>query len=49
MKYIGKKLGAMLVTLLLISFLVFLAFDMIPGDPAQARLGTEDTPIDCLC
>lgn len=44
MKYIGKKLGAMLVTLLLISFLVFLAFDMIPGDPAQARLGTEVTP-----
>lgn len=44
MKYIGKKLGAMLVTLLLISFLVFLAFDIIPGDPAQARLGTEATP-----
>lgn len=44
MKYIGKKLGAMLVTLLLISFLVFLAFNMIPGDPAQARLGTEATP-----
>ncbi|MCI7791563.1 MAG: ABC transporter permease [Lachnospiraceae bacterium] len=44
MKYIGKKLGAMLVTLLLISFLVFLAFNMIPGDPAQARLGTEVTP-----
>ena len=44
MKYVGKKLGAMLVTLLLISFLVFLAFDIIPGDAAMAQLGTEATP-----
>lgn len=44
MRYIGKKLGAMLVTLLLISFLVFLAFAIIPGDAAMARLGTEATP-----
>ena len=34
----------MLVTLLLISFLVFLAFDIIPGDAAMAQLGTEATP-----
>ena len=44
MKYVGKKFGAMLVTLLLISFLVFLAFDIIPGDAAMAQLGTEATP-----
>lgn len=44
MKYVGKKLGAMLVTLLLISFLVFFAFDIIPGDAAMAQLGTEATP-----
>lgn len=44
MKYVGKKLGAMIVTLLLISFLVFLAFDIIPGDAAMAQLGTEATP-----
>ena len=44
MKYVGKKLGAMLVTLLLISFLVFLAFDIIPGDAAMAQLGTDVTP-----
>lgn len=44
MKYVGKKLGAMLVTLLLISFLVFFAFDIIPGDAAMAQLGTDVTP-----
>lgn len=44
MKYVGKKLGAMLITLLLISFLVFFAFDIIPGDAAMAQLGTEATP-----
>lgn len=44
MRYISKKIGTLLVTLLLISFLVFLAFDIIPGDPAMAALGTEATP-----
>lgn len=44
MKYIGKKLVAMLVTLLCISFLVYLAFDLIPGDAALAALGTDATP-----
>ena len=44
MKYAGKKLLSMLVTLLAVSFLVFLAFDLIPGDPALAQLGTNATP-----
>ncbi len=44
MRYVVKKLGAMLVTLLLISFLVFFAFDIIPGDAAMAQLGTDATP-----
>jgi len=44
MKYVGKKFATLLVTLLLISFLVFLAFDLIPGDAAIAQLGTEATP-----
>ncbi len=44
MKYVGKKLLTMLLTLLLVSFLVFLCFTVIPGDPASARLGTEATP-----
>ena len=44
MKYIGKKLAAMIITLLCISFLVYLAFDLIPGDAALAALGTDATP-----
>ncbi len=44
MKYIGKKILTMLLTLLLVSFLVFLCFTVIPGDPAVAKLGTDATP-----
>lgn len=43
MKYVGKKLLTMCITLLLVSFLVFLCFTIIPGDPALAKLGTEAT------
>ncbi|MCD8065908.1 MAG: ABC transporter permease [Oscillospiraceae bacterium] len=39
-----KKLGAVLVTLLVISLLAFLAFQIIPGDPTAKLLGTEYTP-----
>lgn len=44
MKYLIKKLVSMAATLLVVSFLVFLAFAWIPGDPATAKLGTEATP-----
>lgn len=44
MKYVGKKALTMLLTLLLVSFLVFLCFTVIPGDPAVAKLGTEASP-----
>ena len=44
MKYRGKKLSTTLITLLCISFLVYLAFDVIPGDAALAALGTDATP-----
>lgn len=44
MKYFIKKLAGLLVTLLVVSFLVFAAFAVIPGDPATAMLGTEATP-----
>lgn len=44
MKYVGKKMITMCLTLLLVSFLVFLCFTVIPGDPALAKLGTEATP-----
>ena len=43
MKYFMKKLISMAATLLVVSFLVFLAFAVIPGDPATAKLGTEAT------
>lgn len=44
MKYVGKKILTMCLTLLLVSFLVFLCFAVIPGDPALAKLGTEASP-----
>jgi len=34
----------MIVTLIVVSMLVFLAFNLIPGDPALRKLGTEATP-----
>ncbi len=44
MKYFLKKFAAMLLTILIISFLVYLAFDIIPGDAALAALGTDVEP-----
>ncbi len=44
MKYFAKKLAGLVATLLAVSFLVFAAFAVIPGDPATAMLGTEATP-----
>lgn len=44
MKYCVRKFAAMLVTILCISFLVYLAFDIIPGDAALAALGTDAEP-----
>ena len=43
MKYAVKKLGMMLLTMLIVSFLAFLAFQVIPGDPTDIILGTEAT------
>ena len=44
MKYFIKKFTALIVTLLIVSFLAFLAFTIIPGDPTTRILGTEATP-----
>ena len=44
MGYIIKKLGVLIVTLIIISMLAFLAFQIIPGDPAVTALGTQATP-----
>lgn len=44
MKRILKKFFIMIVTLLAVSFLVFLALSIIPGDAATNMLGTQATP-----
>lgn len=43
MKYIIKKIIGLIITLLIVSILAFLAFEVIPGDPARTILGTEAT------
>ncbi|MCR5266887.1 MAG: ABC transporter permease [Lachnospiraceae bacterium] len=44
MKYGIRKVITMIITILLVSFFVFLAFSVIPGDPATQMLGTNATP-----
>lgn len=44
MRYIIKKTGILIVTLILVSLLAFLAFQIIPGDPTTKLLGTDYTP-----
>jgi peptide/nickel transport system permease protein len=44
LKYITKKIGTLIITLLIVSFLSFLAFQIIPGDAALSKLQTEATP-----
>ncbi|MBR3641382.1 MAG: ABC transporter permease [Oscillibacter sp.] len=44
MRYALKKVLAFLLTMLVVSFLTFTAFDLISGDSATAALGTSATP-----
>ncbi|MCR5127550.1 MAG: ABC transporter permease [Lachnospiraceae bacterium] len=44
MKHYGKKLISMLLTVFGVTFLVFAAFEIIPGDPALSKLGDNVTP-----
>lgn len=44
MKAVIKKLISSILTILVVACLVFLAFGLIPGDPAVAKLGTQATP-----
>ncbi len=39
-----KKIISSILTILVVACLVFLAFAIIPGDPAVAKLGTQATP-----
>ena len=44
MKYAAKRIAMLLVTMVIVSLLAFVAFDLISGDPATAMLGTAATP-----
>ena len=44
MKYLGKKILTLIMTLFLVSVAAFLAFQIIPGDVVTSILGTEATP-----
>ena len=44
MRYLGKKLITLIMTLFLVSAAAFLAFQIIPGDVVTSILGTEATP-----
>ena len=43
MKNIVKKIGMMLLTMVIVSFFAFLAFQVIPGDPTTKLLGSDAT------
>ena len=44
MRYAGKKIVTMFLTLFAVTLFVFLAFHVISGDPATSMLGTQATP-----
>lgn len=44
MRYVLKKAATMLITLVVVSLLLFVAFQLISGDPATRILGTSATP-----
>ena len=44
MRYAIRKLATMILTILMVSLLVFLAFSVIPGDAATQMLGINATP-----
>lgn len=43
MKYFVKKVITLIGTLILVSFIAFLLFQIVPGDPVTSMLGTEYT------
>jgi len=44
MRYILKRIITLIVTLILVSVITFLAFNVLPGDPALVMLGTDASP-----
>ncbi len=43
-KYIIKKFILLIITLIVTSFVIFLIFELVPGDPVTDKLGTRATP-----
>ena len=43
MKYAARRIAMLLLTMVIVSLLAFVAFDIISGDPATAMLGTQAT------
>lgn len=43
MKYIIKKMITLIITLLAVTFLTFIAFELVPGDSTLIQLGTDAT------
>ena len=43
-KYIIKKFILLIITLIITSFVIFLIFELVPGDPVLDKLGTRATP-----
>lgn len=44
MKYLARRAATLIVTMILVSLITFLAFNVIPGDPASIILGTNASP-----
>ena len=44
MKHIIKSLAGLFITLLVVSFVIFLVMEAVPGDPAEIMLGTSASP-----
>ena len=43
MKYAARRILALIITMIMVSFLAFAAFHLISGDPARAILGMNAT------
>ena len=44
MKYAAKRIAMLLFTMVIVSLLAFVDFDVISGDPATAMLVTQASP-----
>ena len=43
LRYSLRRVFLLLITMLLVSLLTYLAFELVSGDPARTMLGTEAT------